>query len=51
MKKFSNTLSHYRPAEKARPVKAGSHYLPYELNLNAEKPQPSADLNPKQHAF
>ena len=33
------------PAEKARPVKAGSHNLYYHLNdLNAEKFQPSGDM-------
>ena len=32
------TLSHYGLAKKARPIKAGSHNLYYQLNdLNAEK--------------
>ena len=39
---------------KAEACRAGSHYLHYlhcKLNdLNAEKSQPSGDLNPKQHA-
>ena len=33
-----STLSHYGPAKKARPIKAGSHDLYYHINdLNAEK--------------
>ena len=40
---FSSTVSHQGPAKKARPVKAVSHYLHYQLNyLDAEKSQPSA---------
>ena len=33
--------------KKARPVKAGSHYLHY--HLTQKKSQPSGDLNPRQH--
>ena len=47
---LSSILSHKGPAKKASPVKAGSHYLYYQLNnLNAEKSYPSGDLKPKQH--
>ena len=34
----------------ATPIKVGSHYLHSHLNeLNAEKSQPSSDLNPRQY--
>ena len=47
---FSSTLSHQGPAKMTMPVKAGSHNLYYHINhLNAEKNQPSGDLNPMQH--
>ena len=44
---LSITLSHaLGPAKKAEACRAGNHYLYCELNdLNAEKSQPSGDLN------